>query len=172
MDQFRIFTLSSSGKPCRSSTNIGWFFHEQNSSTRTAMLKKQPSFRRTRWPAKIAAVGLGFMAATRCALADPQTIRPGEIWPDDRGQHVQAHGGGILKFDDTYFWFGEDRSQGFEPGQTLRYLLLIDQFGQLDFSKPGRQSFRPREPWPRVGVGTAQGFLQCTNQEVRHVRPH
>jgi hypothetical protein len=42
----------------------------------------------------------------------PQTIRPGEIWPDNRGQHVQAHGGGILKRDDTYYWFGEDRTQG------------------------------------------------------------
>ncbi|HLP77681.1 MAG TPA: family 43 glycosylhydrolase [Candidatus Paceibacterota bacterium] len=44
--------------------------------------------------------------------AAPQTIRPGEVWPDDRGQHVQAHGGGILKLGDTYYWFGEDRSAG------------------------------------------------------------
>ena len=46
------------------------------------------------------------------ASAEPQTIKPGEIWPDDRGQHIQAHGGGILKLDATYYWFGEDRSQG------------------------------------------------------------
>jgi hypothetical protein len=46
------------------------------------------------------------------AADGPQTIRPGEKWEDDRGQHVQAHGGGILKRDDTYFWFGEDRTQG------------------------------------------------------------
>jgi hypothetical protein len=38
------------------------------------------------------------------------TISPGEIWPDDRGKHIQAHGGGILKLADTYYWFGEDRS--------------------------------------------------------------
>jgi hypothetical protein len=40
-----------------------------------------------------------------------ETIRSGEVWPDDRGQHVQAHGGGILKFGDTFYWFGEDRGQ-------------------------------------------------------------
>jgi len=39
------------------------------------------------------------------------TIHPGAVWLDDRGQHIQAHGGGILKFGDTYYWFGEDRSQ-------------------------------------------------------------
>jgi len=45
------------------------------------------------------------------ACAAPQLIRPGQVWPDDRGQHIQAHGGGIIKRGDTYFWFGEDRSK-------------------------------------------------------------
>jgi hypothetical protein len=38
------------------------------------------------------------------------TVRSGEVWPDNRGQHIQAHGGGILKLGDTFYWFGEDRS--------------------------------------------------------------
>ena len=54
------------------------------------------------------------------AVAAPQTIKPGEIWPDDRGKHIQAHGGGINKFEDTYFWFGEDRSQGLD--RSKRYV--------------------------------------------------
>ncbi len=53
-------------------------------------------------------------------LAAPATIKPGEIWPDDRGKHIQAHGGGIVKIADTYYWFGEDRGEGNEPG--LRYV--------------------------------------------------
>jgi hypothetical protein len=76
-------------------------------------------------------VGLGTRAAAALLLsailcsitaasAAPQLIRPGEIWPDDRGQHVQAHGGGILKMGDTYYWFGEDRSQGLD--RTNRYV--------------------------------------------------
>ncbi len=51
--------------------------------------------------------------------AGPQTIRPGEIWPDDRGRHIQAHGGGILKVGDTYYWFGEDRSQDSTPPDVM-----------------------------------------------------
>lgn len=30
-------------------------------------------------------------------------IRPGAPWLDDRGFHVQAHGGGIIKLDGTYY---------------------------------------------------------------------
>jgi hypothetical protein len=46
-----------------------------------------------------------------------QAIRPGLLWPDDRGKHIQAHGGGIIKLGDTWFWFGEDRSQDNNPGK-------------------------------------------------------
>lgn len=45
----------------------------------------------------------------------PPVIRPGEIWPDDRGEHIQAHGGGILKVEGTYYWFGEQRRKGLDP---------------------------------------------------------
>src|SRR5690349_5187209 len=41
----------------------------------------------------------------------PQKISPGAIWPDDHGNHIQAHGGGIVKIADTYYWFGEYRPQ-------------------------------------------------------------
>jgi len=52
--------------------------------------------------------------------ADLSVIKPGEIWPDNRGQHIQAHGGGIIRRGDAYYWFGEDRSQGLDP--TRRYV--------------------------------------------------
>jgi hypothetical protein len=63
---------------------------------------------------------LGVAAACVFAFPPPQTIKPGEVWPDDRGQHVQAHGGGIIKLGDTWYWFGEDRTQGLDP--ALRYV--------------------------------------------------
>jgi hypothetical protein len=56
-----------------------------------------------------AALALGLIAAGGCAT--PQTIRPGAVWPDNRGRHVQAHGGGIIKLGHTYYWFGEGRSR-------------------------------------------------------------
>ena len=50
------------------------------------------------------------------AAQSPQTpIRPGEPWLDNRGQLIQAHGGGMIKLQDTFFWFGEDRSQTNDP---------------------------------------------------------
>ena len=49
--------------------------------------------------------------AHKNAQQDTRTIRSGELWPDSDGQHINAHGGGILKFGDTYYWFGEHKSE-------------------------------------------------------------
>lgn len=38
------------------------------------------------------------------------TVRSGAVWPDNRGQHINAHGGGILYHDGRYYWFGEHKS--------------------------------------------------------------
>ncbi len=62
------------------------------------------------WTA-IRLVAIGLSLSVNYGLAAPQVIRPGELWPDDRGKHVQAHGGGIIKLGDTFYWFGEDRSR-------------------------------------------------------------
>jgi|ERR1039458_4839694 hypothetical protein len=59
-------------------------------------------------------------ACRAAAAGPPAEIKPGEVWPDDRGQHVQAHGGGILKLGDTYYWFGEDR--GTNNARNLRFV--------------------------------------------------
>lgn len=50
-----------------------------------------------------------------CRSQDTSAIRPGEVWLDDRGKPIQAHGGGILHLKQTYYWFGEDRSQTNDP---------------------------------------------------------
>lgn len=31
-----------------------------------------------------------------CTAEPPKEIRSGEIWPDNQGVHVNAHGGGVL----------------------------------------------------------------------------
>ena len=44
--------------------------------------------------------------------AAPRTsIEPGRLWPDTDGRHINAHGGGILKRGDTYYWFGEHKAE-------------------------------------------------------------
>ncbi len=41
-----------------------------------------------------------------------KSIIPGEIWPDNNGEHINAHGGGFLVYNDTYYWFGEHKTAG------------------------------------------------------------
>jgi hypothetical protein len=50
------------------------------------------------------------LAAT--ILAAPQThaqspIRPGDVWADTDGKPINAHGGGVLYHEGTYYWYGE-----------------------------------------------------------------
>lgn len=37
---------------------------------------------------------------------------PGAVWLDDKGVAINAHGGGILYYDQTYYWFGEHKVEG------------------------------------------------------------
>lgn len=47
-----------------------------------------------------------------------QTIKPGEIWPDNNGVHINAHGGGVLFHEGTYYWFGEHKIEGKKGNQA------------------------------------------------------
>ena len=67
----------------------------------------------------IAVIG---MLATFGAFASPRqadAFRPGEVWPDDKGVHINAHGGGLLFDRGTYYWFGEHKVHG-EIGNTAQ----------------------------------------------------
>lgn len=47
------------------------------------------------------------------ANAEPiKSFRPGEIWPDNQGLHINAHGGGTLFHEGIYYWFGEHKVAG------------------------------------------------------------
>lgn len=47
-----------------------------------------------------------------------QTIKPGELWPDNNGVHINAHGGGVLFHEGTYYWFGEHKIEGKKGNQA------------------------------------------------------
>ena len=101
-----------------------------------------------RTAALVLAVLLTILAAhNNAGLA--QTIRPGEVWLDDRGQQIQAHGGGMLKRDKTYYWFGEEREQGLDP--TKKYVgcyssrdLVHWKFRNLVIQLSDPENFGPR----------------------------
>jgi hypothetical protein len=62
--------------------------------------------------------------------SDMNWVRPGAVWPDDRDKHIQAHGGGIVKLGDTFYWFGEDRSENNDPKK--RYVAC---YSSIDLSR-------------------------------------
>lgn len=43
--------------------------------------------------------------------AERTHIEPGEIWPDNNGNHINAHGGGLMYYNDKYYWFGEHKGE-------------------------------------------------------------
>lgn len=89
------------------------------------------------------AATLPLLIGTMTALAAPETIKPGEVWPDDRGQHIQAHGGGILKVGDTFYWFGEDRGQTNARGIRSVACYASTNLAQWKFRN---QVFKSRNP--------------------------
>ena len=50
--------------------------------------------------------------------ATPCVIAPGEVWLDDKGVAVNAHGGGILPHEGRYYWFGEHKTAGSEGNRA------------------------------------------------------
>ena len=44
------------------------------------------------------------IATSMCAMG---SFTPGEKWADTDGRHINAHGGGIMYHNGTYYWYGE-----------------------------------------------------------------
>lgn len=60
------------------------------------------------------AILIGFSAVSQ----NITSIKPGELWPDSEGKHINVHGGGILFYKGTYYWFGESRLPRGERDRT------------------------------------------------------
>lgn len=52
------------------------------------------------------------MISTSESLLLNTSFRPGELWLDNNGTHINAHGGGVLLHDGVYYWFGEHKTEG------------------------------------------------------------
>jgi len=56
----------------------------------------------------------GAVLALACANRAPQrtAFEPGKVWPDNKGVHLNAHGGGVLYDHGRYYLFGEHKVAG------------------------------------------------------------
>ena len=52
------------------------------------------------------------------------SFSPGQIWSDNAGKHINAHGGGILFHEGTYYWYGEHKVEG-ETGNTAQASVYV-----------------------------------------------
>ncbi|MDX2190638.1 MAG: glycoside hydrolase family 43 protein [Bacteroidota bacterium] len=52
------------------------------------------------------------IASTQVIFSQNTDFQSGSIWKDNNGIHINAHGGGILYFKHTYFWYGEHKIEG------------------------------------------------------------
>lgn len=58
----------------------------------------------------VAAIAVMTMAISAWASdASAGVIRPGALWLDNKGTHINAHGGGVLVSGDAYYWYGEHK---------------------------------------------------------------
>lgn len=48
-----------------------------------------------------------------------KSFKPGELWLDTDGKHINAHGGGILFHKGKYYWFGEHKVAGREGNKAM-----------------------------------------------------
>jgi hypothetical protein len=58
-----------------------------------------------------------FLVVNGSRAQQPAVISPGNLWLDGDGNHIQAHGGGIILLGDTWYWYGEQRSRGLDTSK-------------------------------------------------------
>ena len=56
---------------------------------------------------------LTVLCAVLGVLAASGWIAPGAVWLDSDGNKIDAHGGGVVKRGDTFFWVGHSASSRF-----------------------------------------------------------
>jgi hypothetical protein len=55
---------------------------------------------------------IGILSPCIFAQSENCTFQPGTTWNDTEGIPIEAHGGGILKAGDVYYWYGENHALG------------------------------------------------------------
>jgi hypothetical protein len=53
------------------------------------------------------------------AMSQNVAFNPGKVWLDTSGDHINAHGGGIMFHEGKYYWFGEHKGAGSEGNTAL-----------------------------------------------------
>jgi beta-galactosidase len=60
-----------------------------------------------------------FILSVLNAYTQATDFHPGEIWLDTNGDTINAHGGGIIYSNSSYYWFGEKRNRHGSEGVNV-----------------------------------------------------
>ena len=59
-------------------------------------------------------------------------MKNGQIWLDDQGKHIQAHGGMITRFGSRWYWYGENKDAPNCPGTTRVDVIGVSCYSSAD----------------------------------------
>lgn len=65
------------------------------------------------------------------------SFKPGEIWPDNNGVHINAHGGGILFHEGKYYWYGEHKIEGRQGNKAMVGVHCYSSENLVDWTDEG-----------------------------------
>jgi hypothetical protein len=102
---------------------------------------------------------LAFLPGCSVKNVNNSQILPGEIWNDTEGNPINAHGGGILLHEGTYYWYGE-----IKKGETW---LVPDQGWECYRVKAGGVSCYSSKDlvnWKNEGVALAPNLTDSTSE--------
>jgi hypothetical protein len=83
-----------------------------------------------------------------------KTIKPGEIWPDNNGVHINAHGGGILIDNGVYYWFGEHKVEGKKGNQARVGVHCYSSENLVDWTDEGIALKVSDDPESPITIGS------------------
>lgn len=59
-------------------------------------------------------------------------FKNGQMWYDDKGQPIQAHGGMLLEHEGMWYWYGENKGAENTPGKTRVDVIGISCYSSKD----------------------------------------
>ncbi len=103
---------------------------------------------------------IGLLPETLATAAPEKAFRPGELWPDNNGVHINAHGGGMLVHGETFYWFGQHMVEG-DAGNYAQVGVHVYSSKDLYNWKDEGIALRVSDDPSRQAM-TRYGGLQCS----------
>ncbi|KAJ9144135.1 Glycosyl hydrolase family 43 protein [Pleurostoma richardsiae] len=88
-------------------------------------------------------------------------IAPGAVWYDTDGNKIDAHGGGIVKRGDTFYWVGQSASSAETP-------MMYSSTDLLNWKNLGKQASSVTYMW-RPKIAKPNGSFWLYGQQDRYV---